>query len=289
MFLYFILLIDLAVFSNAVTAYVLVCGRMLSELGLFIFLTSGVLLMFSSSLSCLHQPIKMFHGIDTGMLALFEMFMSMFSAHEYEAFHEEEIVLVAVFAYLVVVVIFLGNMLIAQLSCAYGTIYNDMVGYARLKRIGIITESMPAVPEKRWKKFVKDLSFETKIEFNEGDIGLAGGIASSEPASAHPTTVDVIKRFGGSTAPSLQWPEEEGAENDDSDKFGRLEKLLQQAFARVNAETKGRRRGKVVASSNGMSGNGASSAEGAGAEEGDAEEVAEQLILRMFSCFAAST
>ena len=36
MFLYYALIIDMAVFNNSVSAYVLVCGRMLVEVGLFI-------------------------------------------------------------------------------------------------------------------------------------------------------------------------------------------------------------------------------------------------------------
>ena len=45
--------------------------------------------------------------------------------------------------------IFLLNLLIAQLSCAYDAIYADMVGHARIKRIRTIVESMPSVTPKR--------------------------------------------------------------------------------------------------------------------------------------------
>ena len=39
-------------------------------------------------------------------------------------------VLVVVFVFLVTVVVFLLNMLVAQLTCAYEAVYVDMVGYA---------------------------------------------------------------------------------------------------------------------------------------------------------------
>merc|ERR1719281_1205823 len=127
MILYYVLLIDLAVFNNRVSAFVLVCGRMIGEVSLF----------------------------------------------------------------LIVSIVFLLNMLVAQLTCAYDAVYSDMVGYARLKRIRIIVESMPQVSEKRWQGFIQSLQLEQRIEFNEGDIGLSGGIQVLEPASAHPTTVDM--------------------------------------------------------------------------------------------------
>merc|ERR1711953_1545212 len=129
--------------------------------------------------------------------------------------------------------IFLFNMLIAQLACAYTSIYQDMVGYARLKRIKIIVETMVGMQDKRWFRFVDSLGMEQRIEFNEGDVGLAGGIQVLEAANANPTTIDMIKRFGGSTSPSISWPEEDGQGDDDTDKFERLEKLIQKAMARI--------------------------------------------------------
>merc|ERR1712084_199690 len=111
-----------------------------------------------------------------------------------------------------------------------------MVGYARLKRVKIIVESMPQVSEKRWDGFVQSLRLDQRLEFNEGDVGLAGGIQVQEPASAHPTTVDMIKRFGGSTSPSIQWPEEDGAGDDDTDKFDRLESLIKKTMERITKE-----------------------------------------------------
>merc|ERR1712190_601174 len=186
----------------------------------------------------------------------------------------EPLILAGICFFLVVSVVFLLNMLVAQLTCAYDAVYSDRVGYARLKRIKIIVESMPQVSEKRWQGFVESLKLEQRIEFNEGDIGLSGGIQVLEPASAHPTTVDMIKRFGGSTSPSIQWPEED-AGDDDSDKFERIEKLIQRAMQRLN--TKGGGGGKKVGkggSSAGQSGSGGGEGEdGGGAGEGSGEGV----------------
>jgi hypothetical protein len=66
-------------------------------------------------------------------------------------------------------VIFRVNMLIAQFNCAYDAIYQDMVGYARLKRIKIIVETVPLVTKQNWHSFISDLNFGQKLEFNDGD------------------------------------------------------------------------------------------------------------------------
>jgi len=251
LYLYCALLIDLAVFSNRVSAYTLVVGQMLSEVGLFLFALACMLVTFSSSLSCLAQPVKEFHGIHRGTLALWEIFMHLLSASTYDEMRKEPLVLFGVYAFILSSAIFLLNLLIAQLTCAYGTIYSDMVGHARIRRIRIIVESMPAVSPKRWESFVAALSFENKIEFNSGDIGVNNGVATEEVASKHPTTVDVIKRFGGSTSPDILWPEEETAGSDENDRFERLEILIKRAMERITKEgnSKGGKRAGGASSS----------------------------------------
>eukprot|EP00438_Fugacium_kawagutii_P003756 Skav233319 [mRNA] locus=scaffold3767:250250:260784:- [translate_table: standard] len=59
----------------------------------------------------------------------------------------------------------------------------------------------------KWQKFMDSLNLEKRVDFETGDIGLAGGIKDFEPALAHPVAKDQIIRFGGHTDPSLPWPE----------------------------------------------------------------------------------
>jgi len=226
------------------------------------------LLTFGSAFACLEQKEKEFKGVHHSILALTEMFLRMFQTEDYIRMEEEPVILAGIFIFLIVCVVFLLNMLVAQLTCAYDAVYSDMVGYARLKRIRIIVESMPQVSEKRWENFVQSLRLDTRIEFNEGDVGLSGGIQVQEPASAHPTTVDMIRRFGGSTSPSIAWPEEEN-NDDDSDKFERLEALVKRTMERLNKGGKKKGGGKAGSSAD-QSGSGGIGGSGGG--EGDGEE-----------------
>merc|ERR1712232_796230 len=75
MILYYTLLLDLAVFNNRVSAYVLVCGRMLVEIALFLLAVFSVLLTLSSALSCLKQSGKAFKTIPAGFQSLWEMML----------------------------------------------------------------------------------------------------------------------------------------------------------------------------------------------------------------------
>eukprot|EP00929_Paragymnodinium_shiwhaense_P094509 TRINITY_DN5510_c0_g1_i6.p1 TRINITY_DN5510_c0_g1~~TRINITY_DN5510_c0_g1_i6.p1 ORF type:complete len:290 (+),score=69.45 TRINITY_DN5510_c0_g1_i6:28-870(+) len=269
----------MAVFNNRVSAYVLVCGRMLSELVLFLIAIASVVLMLSSAFSCLHVKDQVSFGdIPHGMLSLWEMVLGIYSNEDYVALHDEPVILVGCFAFLIMSVIFLLNLLVAQLSCAYDAIYADMVGFARLKRLRITTESMPQVTPYRWQVFLNGLTLEERIEFNEGDVGLAGGIQMLEAASAHPTTIDQIKRYGGSTSPLIQWPEEENMD-DDSDRFERIEGLIKKVLdqiAKKSSKSHGRRGGggssaggnnSSMLSGSGNQGN--SSASGGGSQGGD--------------------
>jgi len=283
MILYFLLLVDLAVMNNKVSAFVLVCGRMISEVGLFLLSLACILLTFSSAFSCLFNNVDHFkQGIHVGVFSLFKMVMNMYSAENYDKLDGEPVILLGTIVFLIISVVFLLNMLIAQLACAYNAIYQDMVGYARLKRIKIIVETMVGMSDKRWGRFTKTLGLEHRLEFNEGDIGLAGGVQVLEPANANPTTVDMINRYGGSTSPSQPWNETEGVAGDDeSDKFERLEKLIQKAMARITKT--GGKSGKHSkgGSSIGASGSGDGGGSGnheddgggsGGADDHDAEE-----------------
>jgi hypothetical protein len=252
MFLYYIMLIDLTVLSTSISAFVLVCVRVVSEVGLFLGALAACILTFSSAISVLKQESPDFAGIHVGSYALFRMVLGMYDSSNYGDLEEEPAVLAVVFVFLIGTMIFLMSLLVAQLSCAYSAVYDDMVGYARLKRGQIIVEIMPSISKKRWNLFMGSLRLHKRIEFNEGDVGVAGGLQVKEPASANPTTIDMIRRFGGSTSVEMQWPEEDN-DGDGEDRFERLEKLIQRTLQRVT-KSDGHAKGK--GSSQGGSGTG---------------------------------
>lgn len=96
-----------------------------------------------------------------------------------------------------------------------------------------------------------------------------------EAANINPTTVDMIRRFGGSTSPEIQWPEDDN-DGEGDDKFERMEKLIQRTLQRV---TKNVGRGHKGGGKTGTgTGTGSGTGEGAGSsssgwnEGDDAEE-----------------
>merc|ERR1712070_344775 len=241
MFLYYVLLIDLTVISTRISAFSLVCVRMLSEVALFILALVVAILTFACSLSVLKQDSADFAGIHNASYALLRIVMGAYDAQRYAALESEPVLLFMVFVFCVVTVIFFVNILIAQLSCAYSSVYEDMVGYARLERAETIVEIMPSVPNKRWNAFVDSLRLSKRLEFNQGDIGVAGGIQMREAANINPTTIDMIRRFGGSTSPEIQWPEDD-VDGEGDDKFEKMEKLIQKTLQRVTKTAGGGRR-----------------------------------------------
>merc|ERR1740121_3011563 len=114
-----------------------------------------------------------------------------------------------------------------------------MMGYARLNRGKIVTDTMPSVPALRWQRYIETLRLDERVEFGEGDQGVSGGVQVPEPANANITTVDMIRRFGGSTSMLAQWPED--AADDEDDKFERIEKLIEKAMKRMSSGGGGKR------------------------------------------------
>merc|ERR1712217_643786 len=250
--LYFALIIDLSVFSTRVSAFVLVCFRVLSEVYLYLVALSFLIGTYASAVSALDQEDKDFAGIPISALSLMKIAFGMFGGTHYDILEEDPALLAAVVFYIICANIFLFNLLIAQLNCSYAATYQDMVGFARLNRGKIVTEAMISVSSKRWEKFMSSLHLEDPCEFGEGDIGLAGGIQLTEPASLNITTVDMIRRFGGSTSPAAQWPEEDQAGDDEEDRFERMERLIEKAMKRLTSSGAKKKGGGGGASSAGQ-------------------------------------
>jgi len=270
MFLYFMLLIDLTVISTRISAFSLVCVRMLSEVALFIAALFVSILTWACAVSVLKQDNEDFAGIHKGAFALLRMFMAMYDSKRYEVLHEDPIAELMVFVFLIITVVLFVNMLVAQLSCAYSAVYEDMVGYARLERADTIVDIMGTVQKKRFNAFIESLRLSKRLEFNQGDIGVAGGIQMREAANINPTTVDMIKRFGGSTSPEIQWPQDE-ADGDGDDGFEKIEKLLQRTLQRVT-KVAGHSRKKGGGAGTGT---GTGTGTGSGQQSGSGEEISD--------------
>ncbi|CAK0894235.1 unnamed protein product [Prorocentrum cordatum] len=173
---------------------------------------------------------------------MMEITFRMYDTTRYDGMNQETSLLIAVVLYIIVTVVFFSNLLIAQLNCAYQSTYQDMVGYARLNRGKVVTEAMTFASDQRWQKFLASLRLEERCEFGEGDIGLAGGIQVFEPANANITTVDMIRRFGGSTSPLAQWPEDDVLGEDEDDRMERMEKLIDKAMKRMTSSRGGKKK-----------------------------------------------
>jgi len=175
--------------------------------------------------------------IPSTVLQLYKATLGMMSGDAYDRLLGYPALTAAIFLYITATTIFMLNLLIAQLNSAYQSTFLDMLGYARLNRGKVVVETMPSVGKSRWRRFVDELHLDEGVEFGEGDVGMAGGIQVWEPASANVTTVDMIRRFGGSTLPSAPWPEEAGeTENGIEERFDRMEQLLEKAMKRTTGK-----------------------------------------------------
>ncbi|CAK0788745.1 unnamed protein product [Prorocentrum cordatum] len=242
--LFFGLIVELSVFSTRVSAFVLVCYRVLSEVLLFLLGWAFVILTWSCAVSALDQNHMDFEDIPSSAMSLVKITLGMYGGEAYLMLQQEPSLMFAVIAYVIVSGVFLLNLLVAQLNSSYQATFHDMLGYARLNRGKIVADAMLVVTESRWRRFVNSLKLDERIEFGEGDIGLAGGIQVLEPANANITTVDTIHRFGGSTSVLAQWPEDGLHASDDVDRFKRMEKMIAKAMKRMGSKGGTRKGGR---------------------------------------------
>lgn len=238
------LLVDFAVYSTGLSAFVLVCSQVLSELGRILVALVFLLLTFASAVSILDHDYVEMNDIPRAVVAFFAITVMLYE-DDYRTILHQPALLAAVFLFVTASAVLLLNLLITQLSCSYVKIYADSVGYARLKRAAVIAQVTELCAPAKWGGFVASLNFDLPIEFNEGDEGLSGGVQVMEPASLHRVTSDRILRFGGSCSADMQWPESTVAQEDEEDNFERLERVLNTALKRLTkaATKKGKGRG----------------------------------------------
>eukprot|EP00435_Cladocopium_sp_Y103_P048067 s1627_g14.t1 len=224
------------------SAFILVCGRVTSEVGLFLLAFVFTILASATSITALDQSQEDFRGIPRTFIALTEIALNLFPGEVLDEMRHEEVLVAVILLFCLVVTVFLFSLFIAQLNHAYQHGFQHMQGYARLNRVSSTVAELESMSAKPWEKFLASLKFDQPLEFNEGDVGLAGGVQVTEPGNYNPTSIESIRRYGGSTAPSMPWPEEPG-DYGAEDKFEKLEKLIIRTTKNLG---KGRDRPMVV-------------------------------------------
>lgn len=160
-----------------------------------------------------------------------------------ETVMESPLLIIVIIFFMMLVYSFFFNLLVSQFCGVYTSLAADIKGHARLARGEIIIETFKAVKLRRWNRFMDSLNLETKVDFEQGDIGLAGGIKTYEPALAHPVAKDQIVRFGGRTEGHLPWPEKNQAEEHD------IERTVQRTIQKSLQKFLGGKNGKLGTSS----------------------------------------
>eukprot|EP00438_Fugacium_kawagutii_P018866 Skav221112 [mRNA] locus=scaffold233:81502:84844:+ [translate_table: standard] len=244
-FLYAILVADIANISLELCEFKVLCTRAFKQVVICIGVVACVLIVFSFAISSMTREATLLTGhefteLGGTMSTLMQMAMGIMSMDEIHGISDESPwLLVVLVAYMVVVQCFFFNLLVSQFCGVYSGLAEDVQGFAMLARAEVILDTLRAVPMKRWKKFVESLALDQRVDFEEGDVGLPGGIKTFEPALSHPITQDQITRFGGDTDPSLPWPENRSRSADNS-----MEKMVQKTIQKSMAKYFGKKTGE---------------------------------------------
>mmetsp|Transcript_27357 Transcript_27357/g.63821 ORF Transcript_27357/g.63821 Transcript_27357/m.63821 type:complete len:1095 (+) Transcript_27357:192-3476(+) len=229
-------LVDLAVFSTKISAFILVCSHVLTDVVQFLTALGFLLLLFGSAISimCDSCPLNSgdFSSMDRAVVTLFAITLGFYEG-DWRGLQESPLLLAMVLLFITCSGVILMNLLIAQLALSYEFVYQDMLGWARLNRALLIVEVMRSCRSYKWQKFLDSLGFDQRIEFDEGDLGLHGGIQVLESAKAKLVTEEAICRYGGSTSPDDPWPVDKVHEESNEVQM-RIGKLMQQALKEVS-------------------------------------------------------
>mmetsp|Transcript_16320 Transcript_16320/g.28583 ORF Transcript_16320/g.28583 Transcript_16320/m.28583 type:complete len:1108 (+) Transcript_16320:55-3378(+) len=266
MAVHYLMLIDLAVFSTEISAFLLVVGSVMGEMTQFLTALSFLLLVFGSciGISCRNCPTGGgdFSNMANAIISLFAITVGLYQG-DLRDIQSDPTLLTLVYIFVIFSVVLLLNLLIAQLNRTFEYIYQDTIGFAQLNRLSLIVDAMQSCPTKKWKSWVASKNFDERTEFDEGDLGLAGCVQVIEPAAKNRTSVEQIQRFGGTTARSMPWPEDRKKKRTDlneDDRYAFLEEVLQKTVVRMDRLARYRTaRGSTNSGSKGGSGSSVSS------------------------------
>ncbi|CAJ1358611.1 unnamed protein product [Effrenium voratum] len=106
-FLYWVLITDLSILSMRISAFVLVCLRVMAELGLFLLALCFLIFAFATSISTLKHGIPDFAGIGLAGMSLLSICLGIFPAEKFYDIEESIWVMLVVCSFLVLVGAFL--------------------------------------------------------------------------------------------------------------------------------------------------------------------------------------
>eukprot|EP00929_Paragymnodinium_shiwhaense_P006374 TRINITY_DN10967_c0_g1_i1.p1 TRINITY_DN10967_c0_g1~~TRINITY_DN10967_c0_g1_i1.p1 ORF type:complete len:1407 (+),score=393.64 TRINITY_DN10967_c0_g1_i1:182-4402(+) len=223
------LIIDMSIFSTKLSAFVLVCGHVLNEVGRFMVALLYILLTFASATCVLNTTHSEYGSLPAAVVTLFGITVGVYEK-DYRELDGEPVLLLAIFVFVCISAILLMNLLIAQLNCSYEYVYGDMVGFARMNRARLLVDMLAVCKRSAWDRFVYRLELDKPLEFEQGDMGPSGGLQMMEPQHAHPVLVEQVLRYGGNCSPELAWPEKLDDELE-QDMFEKLENMVKRAMA----------------------------------------------------------
>jgi len=235
MAMHYVLIVDLSVFSTKLSAFLLVITNVLAEVARFMIALTTLLVTFASAIACLKRQNAEYKDLPTSLVSLAAVTL-LLMPRDYRELQYDPWLLIAVFCFVTAAVILLLNLLIAQLNCSYEFIYQDMVGFALLKRAATIVDSLGTCSSARWHRFVSSMKFDQRIEFNEGDIGIPGAMQMLEPASLNPITTEQIIRYGGTCSADMKWPEDKEKQKNDIDRIDRMEVLIRRMYKKLGSQ-----------------------------------------------------
>lgn len=218
-FLYVILIVEVGSISVRLSEYRVLCLHAVEQVLLCFAVITVVILAFAFAISGMPREVSSvsrneWGDVGAALSTLLRLaFGVMDMAPIQDVAEESSLLVIVIILFLMVSSTFFFNLLVSQFCGVYTSLAEDIKGHARLARGEIIIETFQAVKPSKWQKFMDSLNLEKRVDFEQGDIGLAGGIKDFEPALAHPVAKDQIIRFGGNTDPSLPWPEKMEEDN----------------------------------------------------------------------------
>merc|ERR1719420_2073929 len=174
-----LLVTDLFGASIHLSAFRHCVGQMFGELGKFGVLAVIYLMAFGTAVHVAMPNLEEFQDVFYSVLTLFSVMLGLFEL-DFGGDHNDLVLQFSLLIFMVLSVVLLLNLLIAQLNQTYHEVWQEMTGYALMKRADIIVEIESTLSMERRKDMWDALQFDEPLEFDKADIGIQGGVQTKQ-------------------------------------------------------------------------------------------------------------
>jgi len=236
--LMWLLLLEFVKAIPTLSAFLHAIAKLMEDILKFIAVMVLIMIAFACAFHIVLAYDSEFSSVPAAVLTLYSLMLGLWRP-DFAGGHNDPFVQLLFVVYVTLALILMMNLLIGLMATSYDFVYHRIDGFAKLDKAKVVVETEAAMSRKKLIAIFNNMHFDEPVEFDESDLGPAGGKQVLVPSNKEDKLVkDRIQRFHGATDPNAPWPNDKKQSWQDDDDIA-----IDDRLKRIEQALKGSRRG----------------------------------------------